>query len=113
MQINYLKLFFCLTFSGISIFIFIKTFYTYFPISDKVAYTETDTPFIPREDNTLHELKRNRILHSTKINDEICTFWRVEHSIEPTEGSKAFMYAACELAARLNSQSVNNDSQIN
>lgn len=110
MQINYLKLFFCLTLSGISIFIFTKTFNFYFPTLGRVVYTETGSSSIDREKSSLHELNRNRILHSTKINDEICTFWRVEHSIEPTEGSKAFMYAACELAARLRSQSVNDDS---
>jgi|GEM_PF-3261943 len=100
MRINYLKLYLCLTFTGITVYLFIQAYHY-----SIIIYQDENAVISSSLKQTPHEKNRKRILNSTEINDEICTFWRVEHYIEPNEGSKAFMYAACELAARLNSQS--------
>lgn len=120
MQFNYLKLYFCLTLTGISIFATMESYYLYranvlakeaqaivnqserdakaAAVRAKLKLEESQREMKKRQ--AKRAAKQQEINNAQRTNNEICNFWRTEFYNENNERNKSMMQAACERASK-------------
>ncbi len=120
MNINYLKLYFCLTLTGISIFATMESYYLYranvlakeaqaivnqaerdakaAAVRAKLKLEESQREMKKRQ--AKRAAKQQEINNAQRTNNEICNFWRTEFYNENNERNKSMMQAACERASK-------------
>lgn len=120
MNINYIKLYFCLTLTGISIFAAMESYYLYRShLLAKEAQAianqaERDAKAAAvraqlkleesqrerRKQQAQRAAKQREINNAQRTNNEICTFWRNEYKELQSDRNKTMMEGACARAAK-------------
>jgi hypothetical protein len=118
MNINYLKLYFCLTLSSLTTLAIVEVYFSYqLHLFEKEAKalaikTEYETKaaaarlkFAPEKQqkisaqrSSVRAAKQREINNARKTNNEICNFWRGEYQEARTDRNKLMMDGACERA---------------
>ena len=118
MHINYLKLYFCLTLTGISIFATMESYYIYrahalakeaqaianqaqrdakaAAVRAKLQLEESQRQLRKRQAE--QAAKQQAINNAQRTNNEICQFWRGEYQQLQSERNKSMMDGACARA---------------
>lgn len=120
MELNYLKLYFSLTLTGLTIWGVDEAFdlYKLNVVADEVTEAmnksklESKSAAIRAQTEALKQrtrqaaiakqnaLKQETINNARKTNNEICSFWSNEYYSERTDRNKTMMQGACERAAK-------------
>lgn len=120
MHINYIKLYFCLTLTGISIFAAMESYHTYqaYVLSKKAQaianQAERDAKAAAvraqlqleesqremRKRQAESAAKQREIDNAQRTNNEVCRFWRSEYQKLKTDRNKSMMEGACARAAK-------------
>ncbi|WP_339691057.1 hypothetical protein [uncultured Pseudoalteromonas sp.] len=113
MEFNYLKLYFSLTLTGLTIFAGVEGYYSYkayVQAKEAKAYSiqaQRDAKAsAAREKVRLDKLakqqahKQQTINNAQKTNNEICSFWTIEYRESRTDYNKSMKDGACERARK-------------
>ncbi|WP_462181565.1 hypothetical protein [Pseudoalteromonas gelatinilytica] len=120
MNINYIKLYFCLTLTGISIFATMESYYLYrahvlakeaqaianqaerdakaAAVRAQLDFEESQRQLKKRQAE--QAAKQKLIDNAQRTNNEICNFWRNEYQKLQSDRNKSMMDGACARAAK-------------
>ncbi|MFU2508858.1 hypothetical protein [Pseudoalteromonas sp. ASV78] len=118
MKLNYIKLYFCLTFSGLTLLGVVELYLSYQlntlekELKARSIQNERDKKAaavrrsLKAEEIKKHQaeqakfraIEQERINNARRINDETCQFWTGEYSEIKSERNKLMMDGACERA---------------
>lgn len=120
MHINYIKLYFCLTLTGISIFATMESYHLYrahvlakeaqaianqaerdakaAAVRAKLQLEESQRQLRKRQAE--QAAKQQAINNAQRTNNEICDFWRSEYQQLQSDRNKSMMDGACARAAK-------------
>ncbi|NMM39674.1 hypothetical protein [Pseudoalteromonas arctica] len=118
MKLNYIKLYFCLTLSGLTLLGVVELYLSYQlhtlekelkarsiqnERDEKAAAVrrnlkEQEIKKYQAEQTKIRTIEQNKINNARKTNDQTCQFWAKEYSEFKSERNKLMMDGACERA---------------